>query len=132
VPPVGGWHAHVEAFRELRRAAAQRTYVVQRGDSLVAIARRFGVTLAELVAANGIADPDRIFVNQLLRIPPAVFEPVPADEPETPTIAAGDSGRVEDGETLASLAADRGVTVEALAAANPSWQVVAGQVVTPP
>ena len=136
--------SHVEAFRKLRATAAaagavarsdgRQTYSVRRGDSLDAIARRFGVTLAELVLANGIADPNRIFVNQLLRIPPSMSAPalVPAGEAEAPVVADDGPRRVEDGETLASLAADLGVSVDALAAANPQWQLVAGQIVTRP
>lgn len=48
---------------------AARTYTVQRGDTLGKIAVRFGVTVAQLQAANGITNPDRISVGQVLRIP---------------------------------------------------------------
>lgn len=45
-------------------------YVVQRGDTLSAIARRFGVTLAALIAANPlIRDPNIIFIGQIINIP---------------------------------------------------------------
>lgn len=47
------------------------TYTVQRGDSLSRIAARFGVTVEELVRANGIADPSLIHVGQVLTIPQA-------------------------------------------------------------
>ena len=47
------------------------TYTVQRGDTLSAIARRFGLSVAELAARNGIADPNRIAVGQRLTIPGA-------------------------------------------------------------
>ncbi len=46
-----------------------RVYVVQSGDILSEIARRFGTTVDALVEANGIEDPDRIFPGQRLRIP---------------------------------------------------------------
>jgi LysM repeat protein len=46
-----------------------RTYVVQRGDNLFRIALRFGVSLYALMQANGIANPNFIFVGQVLRIP---------------------------------------------------------------
>ncbi len=49
--------------------ATPGTYTVQEGDTLGAIAERFGVTIAELAAANGLADPDLIFPGQELRIP---------------------------------------------------------------
>ncbi|MCS6835183.1 MAG: LysM peptidoglycan-binding domain-containing protein [Anaerolineae bacterium] len=44
-------------------------YRVQRGDSLTAIANRFGVALDDLVAANCIDNPNRIRVGQELIIP---------------------------------------------------------------
>lgn len=44
-------------------------YVVQRGDNLTRISRRFGVSLSLLIAANGIRNPNYIFVGQVLIIP---------------------------------------------------------------
>jgi len=46
-------------------------YVVQAGDSLSAIADRFGVTIAAIVAANDLANPDFVFSGQRLVIPQA-------------------------------------------------------------
>ncbi len=46
-----------------------RTYVVQPGDSLSSIATEFGVSQEALQAANGIDDPNSIFVGQRLVIP---------------------------------------------------------------
>ena len=44
-------------------------YIVRAGDSLYAIARRFGTTLEELVRLNQIADPSRLVIGQSLLIP---------------------------------------------------------------
>ncbi len=46
-----------------------RLYEVQRGDTLVAIAERFGVSLPDLVQANSIANPNRIQPGDMLVIP---------------------------------------------------------------
>lgn len=47
-----------------------RTYVVQPGDTLSGIARRFEVSLSALLRANPqIDDPDRIFPGQVINIP---------------------------------------------------------------
>ncbi len=48
---------------------AQRTYMVQWGDTLWRISHTFGVELAALAAANHIADPSLIRVGQVLVIP---------------------------------------------------------------
>lgn len=49
-------------------AAAKRTYTVQAGDNLSAIAARFGTTYQALAAKNGIANPNLIYPGQVLRI----------------------------------------------------------------
>jgi N-acetylmuramoyl-L-alanine amidase len=51
---------------------AGQVIVVQRGQTLTAIARRYGVSVAALAAANGIADPNRILAGSRLVIPSAV------------------------------------------------------------
>jgi len=45
------------------------TYVVQPGDTLSAIARRFGTSVEALIQQNGISDPSRIFPGTELIIP---------------------------------------------------------------
>jgi len=57
------------------------TYIVQAGDSLSAIAAKFGVKTADLATANGITDPNKIFVGQELIIP----TPSPTDSVATTT-----------------------------------------------
>ena len=44
-------------------------YTVQQGDTLSAIAVTYGVSINDLMAANGITDANRIFPGQELRIP---------------------------------------------------------------
>jgi LysM repeat protein len=46
-----------------------RTYTVQKGDTLLSIARRYGLTAKQLQTANNITDPDKIFPGQTLIIP---------------------------------------------------------------
>ncbi len=49
--------------------AAGSTYTVAPGDTLATIARRFGTTVAAIQSANGIADPNRVLVGQVLTVP---------------------------------------------------------------
>ena len=59
--------------------------VVQRGDTLITIARRGGVETAALARANGLAPPYRLRVGQVLTLPPGRagtagrFAPSPGD-----------------------------------------------------
>jgi LysM repeat protein len=52
-------------------APTPRTYIIQEGDTLSGIAREYGLTLEELLAANTetIEDPDRISVGDEIIIP---------------------------------------------------------------
>ncbi len=63
---------------------------VQAGDTLSAIAQRFGTTVEELQRLNGIQDPNRDFAGQTLEVP----------EPATPqpTQEAGSGGGVDAAE----------------------------------
>lgn len=66
------------------------TYVVRSGDNLNSIARRFGLTVGQLLAANpDITDPNRIRVGQVMIIPPP-------DAPDTGPSEASLSDGAED------------------------------------
>jgi len=56
-----------------------RTYTVKSGDSLWWIAAKFGTTVDDLARLNNISNPDRIYVGQVLKIPPEKTQ-----EPEPP------------------------------------------------
>ncbi len=90
-------------------AGATTTYTVQRGDTLSAIARRYGVTTAQLMALNGISNPDRIYTGQVLKIPAGS-----AGAPQ----GTGRTHVVQAGETLYQIATRYGVTAAAIQAAN--------------
>jgi LysM repeat protein len=69
-------------------------YTVAAGDTLTGIAERFGTTVDELIAANGLTDPNAIQPGQTLIIPslvaPVAVTPPTATEPvltTTPTLA---------------------------------------------
>ncbi|HXF70037.1 MAG TPA: LysM peptidoglycan-binding domain-containing protein [Thermoflexus sp.] len=59
-------------------------HVVQPGETLLAIAQRYGVPLQVIQAANGIANPERIQAGQSLVIPLATPTPAPGPT-STPT-----------------------------------------------
>jgi LysM repeat protein len=62
-------------------------YVVQRGDNYYRIARRFGVTVQAIYAANNITNPNVLFAGSVLIIPGVSAPPGQGDAP-APTQAA--------------------------------------------
>lgn len=93
--------------------AGGETYTVVAGDTLFVIAQRLGVPLDDLIAVNGITDPNRLEVGQVLIVPGAA--PL---QPELPAEIALATLRAQPGDTLTSLAATLGISVEQLAADN--------------
>jgi spore germination protein len=58
-------------------------YVIQPGDTLFTIARRFGVPLADLLSLNQIPNPGQLVVGQAILIPVPPVEPLPKQTIET-------------------------------------------------
>ncbi|MDN5346499.1 MAG: hypothetical protein PWP65_63 [Clostridia bacterium] len=50
----------------------KRPYIVQPGDTLWGIARRFDLSLADLIAANDLPNPDLIYPGQLIYLPDCI------------------------------------------------------------
>ena len=48
-------------------------YVIQRGDTLSAIAKRFGIPQAEIMRINGIDNPNKIYAGHIIEIPPSLL-----------------------------------------------------------
>jgi LysM repeat protein len=95
-------------------------YVVVKGDSLAKIAKKNGVSLKALQAANPGVIPTKLKVGQKLVIPAGGKA---AADSAAPTIsAAGDVGTasytVKSGDTLTKIAKKNGTTVKAIEAAN--------------
>jgi LysM repeat protein len=78
------------------------TYRTEAGDTLAALARRFGVSIDTLRWANGLSDADTL----------------PVDKPLVVLPVSGVLHTVVEGDTVANLAERYGVTVERLAEAN--------------
>ncbi len=101
------------ALQLTARAFAQDagSYTVQAGDTLSAIAARFGVSTDSLLAANGITNPDLLQVGQLLLIPGVSIQP------DLGAVATG-VVNARPGETLGAVAARLGQDPALLASLN--------------
>jgi murein DD-endopeptidase MepM/ murein hydrolase activator NlpD len=106
--------------------ASATVYVVQAGDTLFSIARRYGVSLADLASANGLLNPNLIYVGQRLKIPGSTA-PASSSTPQPATATPSKTSNppvtnrlhlVQSGETLFRIATQYGTTVQALANAN--------------
>lgn len=97
--------------------AASSTYQVVSGDTLAKIAARHQTTVAALVAANGLANPNFLKIGQSLLLPVAQSgaPPAPIAAPPPGPVA---THLVQAGDTLASIAAKYGTTVESVKASN--------------
>jgi len=107
------------------------TYTVERGDSLWSIAKKHGLTVAELAKANNVSSGTALKPGRKLIIPgkpgqpaaTAATEAATTPAPATTTAAKTASGEavkhtVQNGESLGVIARKYGVSVGELAAAN--------------
>jgi LysM repeat protein len=107
-------------------------YTVVKGDTLRIIAERYQTTIDALVRENGIVNPDIIYIGQILRIPGATAavetETVAVASPTptlvTPTVSEprttddANTYTIREGDTLAKIAVQFNMTVEALRVLN--------------
>ncbi len=88
-------------------------YVVRAGDTLLAIAARYGTTTQAILDKNELTNPNTIFVGQKLVIPVGYS---PSATPAATTV----QHTVVAGETLSQIARLYDTTTEAILADNPS------------
>jgi soluble lytic murein transglycosylase-like protein len=112
-------------------AATDRVVVVQPGDTLSEIALANGISVAQLRELNGIADPNRIFAGQRLRLTGTA-------KPATPAAGAAAGAQthlVAAGEHLTGIARRYGSSIAAIAKANglanPSFLRVGQRLIIP-
>ncbi len=104
-------------------APSSGSYTVVAGDTMSAIARRHGVALGALLAANGLGPSSIIYPGQTVVIPSGGATAAPAapvsapDAAAAPASAAG-SYVVVSGDTLSGIAERHGVSTAAVLTAN--------------
>ena len=94
-------------------------YVVVHGDTLGKIAKKNGVTLSALKAANPGIEPTKLKVGQKLTIPAGGTAPgATGASVGSDTGMGGETYTVKSGDTLSKIAKAHGTTVKALRAEN--------------
>jgi LysM repeat protein len=95
-------------------AATDPVVVVKPGDTLSEIALKYGVTVAQLRALNAIADPNRIYAGQSLRLTAPATTVIIAPTPTGTDLVHV----VVRGQTLTGIARQYGSTITAIVQAN--------------
>jgi LysM repeat protein len=90
-----------------RYGSSSGVYIVQQGDTLYSIARRYGLSAAELKAANSLANTDFIFGGQQLIIPGGGQ---PTGYQSTTTLSTGGERWIDVNLTTQTLTAFEGQT----------------------
>lgn len=98
-------------------ATAGAEYTVVKGDTLGKIAKKNGVTVKALEAANPGVVPTKLKVGQKLTLPAGGSAAAVADP--TGASTGGEVYTVKSGDTLSRIAKHYGTTVKAIEAANP-------------
>jgi LysM repeat protein len=90
------------------------------GDNLFRISLRYGVTINDIAAANGISNPSIILVGQTLTIPGCNggTNPVTPGAPSPGTGTCANTYTTQQGDTLFEISLQFGVPVNSIAAAN--------------
>ena len=92
------------------------TYTVQKGDTLSSIARKYGTTYQKLAELNGIQDPSKIYVGQVLKVTGTSTPALPDTKPETPSTSVNQI--VKDGQIHARNFAASGLSADGIRGAN--------------
>lgn len=107
-------------------------YTVKSGDTLSAIASRYGMTVNALVMLNGIKNANLIYPGQVLRVADSGAGSTVTKKATTPIASTGTQAyTVRYGDTLSAIANRYGTSTSTLASingiSNPNW-IYPGQV----
>jgi LysM repeat protein len=100
--------------------AGKGSHIVERGDTLYSIGRRYGVPWQTLMELNDLYDPTELFVGQTLKIQaPSEERGPPREAAETEKVAGGETTyTVQQGDTLYRIGQRYGVAWQRLMTYN--------------
>ncbi|MPX11371.1 muramidase family protein, partial [Moraxella catarrhalis] len=96
------------------------THKVSAGESLIAIARKYNISLHALAKENGLSVTDGVLIGQTLKLPSdaKTANTTMANTSSSPSVNKPESYTVRAGDSLTSVAATHGLTVGQLASYN--------------
>ncbi len=114
IAPAGNLLAMIPTDYKFAVQTPDVAYVVERGDSLSVIARRFNTSVSQLVALNQLQSRHRIRIGQRLLLP----QDNSAGQLAADTVSNDGRYTVRRGDTVSLIAVRYGVTEQDLLAAN--------------
>jgi LysM repeat protein len=111
-PTAYGYAPHAYGYYPPTAYGSYSTYEVEPGDTLSSIAQRFGTTVAALMSANRIYNPNFLYAEMRLVIPRTTTYYAPQ------TYSSSRTYIVQPGDTLSSIALRFGTSVYTLMVAN--------------
>ncbi len=116
-PPPSGVGAE-SAGKKITADGKYALYVVKRGDSAGAIANRHGMTQAEFIRVNAIANPNRIRIGQEFKVSADGKALSGGKSAGTASSSNGSEYTVVSGDSLSKIAAKYGMRTSDLMAMN--------------
>ncbi|MCG3881200.1 LysM peptidoglycan-binding domain-containing protein [Psychrobacter sp. Ps3] len=109
--------------KRAQSTTATKSYKVQSGDGLIALAKQFGISTQALADLNGIGSADSLYVGQTLKIPADanMTSLSNSSASRSSSSAVTSNYKVKSGETLIGIANSLGVSAAQVAAVNSSF-----------
>lgn len=129
IPPLITTIAPTTTTLPIGAVGVEQTYTVRPGDGAILVANLYGITVAELLAWNGLVSVEQFpFPGSVLKIPPTAMisnptVPIGPDataKPSEPGCGPRPAGtyRVAEGDSISGIRQKFCVSTEALLAAN--------------
>lgn len=102
------------------QSGASSTYTVKSGDTLSSIARKYNTTYQKLAELNGIKDPSKIYVGQVLKVSISTTSQTtpPTSAPKPNPVKPSGNQIVKDGQIHARNFAAKGLGADGIRGAN--------------
>jgi LysM repeat protein len=117
VIPASSVSAAIPTSLRPAQVTAPDEYTVERGDTVSAIAGKFGLDTNDVLSLNNLRANTIIYPGQKIKLGGNSPAPAPAAQPSAPA-STGSTYTVRAGDTLGAIAADHGVGLSEVLAGN--------------